>query len=405
MDSSATRLDPQLIGQLNDHSRCVTLADLPKELLDKILGYVESFDYIPFLLSCKTVYHKCHLTLFRLKPVRLQYTGSSYNFRYNRNLQTTWNLLQHMSNNPEIYAQVKVFQLKNSVSVKESVKPPVKSRNGHSRGKRFSLKVDYSKIPSSLISVLPNFVNLRYIKVDIENFTFLRDLLEALPITLKGLNININVANPRFNAKETQMPDIKCRGLKTLAFHSTSKEPMIYGKLKSRHVMKVPSRYLMEESTFSDLIREKFEHDDRSIKKQPNLKYCGEMMALLIQQNVSTFYSIDIRGIDATVIFLNRFVDCQMKNLRVIKLCNLSIPRLRWWLPTLEQSNLNKRQFMPSNSELSLPPIVVVFSKLFTSPPQNRDVQCRARFFGDPEDRWFSMGGEATEFWEEIHYQ
>ncbi|KAG7834609.1 hypothetical protein KL919_002529 [Ogataea angusta] len=401
MDSLATQLD----GQLIQYSSRITLADLPKELLDKILGYVESFDYIPFLLSCKTIYHKCHLTLFRLKPVRLQYSGNSHNFRYNRNLQTTWNLLQHMSNNPEIYAEVKVFQLKNSVSIKEFEKSHVESRKFHRRDKSSSLKVDYNEVPLSLISVLPNFVNLRYLKVDIGDFTFLRNLLGALPSTLKGLNININVANPKFNAKEMQMPNIKCRSLKTLALHSTSKEPMIYGKLRSRHVMKVPSRYLMEESTFSDLIREKFEQDDRSIKKQPNLKFCGEMMALLIQQNASTFYSIDIRGIDATLIFLNRFVACPMKSLRVIKLCNLSIPRLKWWLPALEKSNSNKRQFMASNSGLSLPPIVVIFSKLFTNTPQSRDVQCRARFFGDPEDQWFSMGGEATEFWEGIHYQ
>ncbi|KAG7732700.1 hypothetical protein KL948_002130 [Ogataea haglerorum] len=396
---------PQLDGFLNGCSNGITLADLPKELLDKVLGYIESFDYIPFLLSCQTIYHKCHLTLFRLKPVRLQYTGGSHRFRYNRNLQTTWNLLQHMSNNSEIYAEVKVFQLKNNVSIKEFERSQERSRNYHRRDKHSNRKADYSEIPSSLISVLPKFVNLRYLKVDIGSFTFLRDLLEALPNTLKGLHININVANPKFNAKETKLPEIKCRGLKTLALHSTIKEPMIYGKLKSRLVMKVPSRYLMEESTFSNLIREKFEQDHRSIKKQPNLKFCGEIMALLIHQNASTIYSIDVRGIDATLIFLNRFAACPMKNLRIIKLCNLSIPRLRWWLPGLEKSNLNKRQFVPNNSELSLPPIVVIFSKLFTSTPQSRDVQCRARFFGDPEDQWFSMGGEATGFWEGIYYQ
>ncbi|KAH3668092.1 hypothetical protein OGAPHI_001846 [Ogataea philodendri] len=381
-----------------------SLAGLPKELLDKILAYTEARDYISVLLSCKTIYQKCHLTVFGLKPLRLQYVGRKGDFRYNWNLQTTWNLLVHMAENPEIYAQIKIFQLKNDISIREFQKTHKDLKHHSRRDKVRDPVVNYHEIPKNLILVLPKFVNLRYLKVDVGDFIFLRNLLEALPAKLKGLQININVSHPDFSPKKAQTPKLRCKGLKSLTICSSGKAPMIYGKLKSRHVMKVPSRYLIEETTFSNLIKQKFENDDKSIKKQPYLKFFGEMMAQLVETNSATLYSIDIRGMDAMLVFLSGNMDKPMPNLRVIKLCNLSIPRLNWWLPSLEHLNSNKRLFLSGNTSLVLPPIVVIFSRLFNPMGSSNNSYCRARFFGDPEHQWFSMGGEAKRFWEEIYY-
>ncbi|ODV88038.1 hypothetical protein CANARDRAFT_26198 [[Candida] arabinofermentans NRRL YB-2248] len=397
---------------VNDLTK-LTILHFPKELLDKVFCLLDTQSSLSFLLTCKLFNQTCQSTLLRIKPLNIYYGGKSFMPDNKNLLQITYSALRHLETHRQTYKEVKVIKLSR---ISGSSYYTRKKQAGQSYGSLTTPtstpfpRVDNLMIEKFIISSLPKFERLRFLVMDVKEIDMLLLVLQNLPKNLKG--ISLLVKSIKSNTSESlRTIDINITSLQYFGLISIAKHSFVSSPIKTRDVINTQlTGFDLEDRIFRDF-REKVDNSNLSTN---NLSVLGRIGAEILINSSSKLQTINITGVDSYEVFCNKAALRKYPNLKVIKLCNVSIPKLNWWLPELESLNTELKPATKRAPLERLPTMALVFSNLFVGPPAAREregqeqvsrIECRARFFGDHQNLWFGIRGSAMEFWQKFYYE
>ncbi|QPG77163.1 hypothetical protein FOA43_004569 [Brettanomyces nanus] len=383
--------------------------DLPKEILDKVFGFIDSKDYLNFLLTCTTVYVKCQSSLFQKKALIMYYSGDKNMVRGFKNLEITLKLIEILNRTPELLSDVRVLQLKDKRQVVTRRQPTYSAHKLYRTTKTLN---------DTIISRISRFDHLRLLKVDVSDSNFLYSILRSLPANLKALIIILNDLNGSTGLMTGHEPSMSIAKttLKLLKVSYVGKKPLNYRQIKMKNLWHAMDSRQLTENNLNEALRETQSteiHRSRFSfsRREHNITQLGVSLAQLINTHRDSLFTIDIRGFDANIIFQHPTTKTKLTNLRVLRLSGQSIPKLSWWLPELEKLNRDSRPLLNrlTISREALPPVAVILSNLFQSSQSlhgesDPNYLCRVHFFGHSLQRWVSLDGKAKEFWRNYKY-
>lgn len=395
------------------------LDELPREVLDNIVSAVHPGSRLDFLLANKAIFCKCYQCLFRYGSVQF-FCDARRAFgldRYHR-LRASQSFLDSLDKYPEMNDEVRQMHITNMHSsfTDKHKKKKNKKKKKYDDTLNFHY-ISFDELQGRLFEKFDRFTGIRMITCDIDRYTILKSLSELFPPNLKALVININhisvlngiptdqpVATEKFQPGRLKYLKIAYTGTKALEYRPFSLFSIWHARMVNRNaIFDEVGLYRMMLLANSD---RKFSSTFK--REEIRLQNLGTILGGFIARSAGTLYTIDVSGFDAYLIFRNASLHVTMDNLRVIKLCGRSIPKLSWWLPGFEAPNKKVRPTIKRGDDggESLPPAVVIFSDLFqrrsSTKPKSKRYVCRVHFFGDPSKNWTTMSGKAKDFW--IHY-
>jgi len=388
------------------------LDDLPAEILDVVFIHLNSKDYLNFLLTNRKIYNKCQQNIFKYVSVKLYYpSGITSGFKCYKQLRATEQLLKLLEKNPSLAEAARSLEIRNDKAL--FTKP--------SHGPYFHFR-QYDKLGNAIISKLAAFCGVRMLYCDISSGRFLDLLAKGFHDNLKALIININSTGILDSLTYQDTEEIQHR-LRFFKIIYTGSKPLNFRPIKIRYLRRAIGHlrdengggWISEREINEIILKNIKEEKVIRLKKllcreETKIKLLGEKLAQIITASSKTLFTIEIIGMDASIIFQHPCTKVHMRNLRVIRLCERSIQKLDWWLGGLESLNSNRRPTLKPDSDTSecLPPVVVIFSDIFqhypSLDPSDMRYICLLKCFSESQGHWISLDGAAKDFWRRYFY-
>lgn len=388
------------------------LDDLPTEILDLVFLYINSKDYVNFLLVNSRIYSKCQKNIFKFLSVRLYYpTGLTSGFKCYKQLRATEQLLEQLHKKQFLAESIRSIEIRNDNKL--FTKP--------NEGPYFYFK-RYDRLSMAIIDELPLLCGVRMLYCEISKGQLLDLLVQGFHNNLKTLIINITSCTILDSLENNVIVKTRHK-LKFLKIIYTGSKPLNFRPIKIRYIRRAIGQLRDEngegwfsENSINETLIENIKQERKgTLKKllcreEAKIKCLGQKLAQIVASSSKTLFTIEVVGMDASIIFQHPDTNIYMENLRIIRLCERSIQKLNLWLRDLELLNFNRRPTLKPDSgkEECLPPVVTIFSNIFqhypSLDPSDKRYICLLKCFSRSQGHWISLDGAAKDFWRRYYY-
>lgn len=285
----------------------MSLLSLPQEILDNIMEWLNNKDSVNFLCTCSTIHERCQATLIRQKGLGLVWNDSSSCSR------ETEQCLKSLEEN-ESYERI--FGL--NIVVKNNI--------------------PYIRANEEMVSKeLLKMSRLEKLSITLGSVPLLERLLTALPSRLQSLRICLKQLELESNEGQVRIPK-PIKGLKNLEICYNDCLPLRLFPSADHKAGKVSAGigYMLD----PDKIRQFRNAEVRWRQNDRAIAALGVILAQVIFVHHNSLKRIQVKGMDAYIIFRNNEAVISMPHLRVLEMYAESSSKLLWWFDRFESRNI-----------------------------------------------------------------
>lgn len=301
----------------------MSLLSLPKELRDEVIEQLDDTDCVNLLCTCSYIRDMYQETLLRQRGLKLVWDTRMACTR------ETARLLNALEDT-DSYGEVRKLR----VMVEYKV-----------RGIRH---FPYAPLTQEMVSEeLARMSSVKELKITVGSMMVLRKLLEALPRRLESLTIQLeslpfdtSIATICLEQRylcplRSQLHmTLSGKGLKSLRVYYSDQVPLQLLP-EDDHSRKSVYGYMIDPREIDRCINQNWGHIEYM-----RIGTLGCILALIVNVHYKSLKRIEVRGMDAYIIFRNSEATIYMPHLRIIEVDSESTMRLLWWFGRLESNNV-----------------------------------------------------------------
>lgn len=339
------------------------------------MDHLDAADSKNFLLALPDVRSKCLDVLFERNPLILLYDGSDLANPFKKTLANQYKssvaycyYLQSRPWNPCRYFRLAHFKNRTTGDITVRYFKHIKRRTV--RGKLDS-EHKHSEPSLLMFQTLGLCLNLRYFKFDVSEMRYFIILLASLPASVKA--VEISITDPKFyhgkrndkihttelNFSATQLKYLSVKA--NAGFH----DKLTTSSRLVRRIVNANSGRPTETQVQTVLARA-----DKKPKNFPKLMAFNRLLARWLSLNSETIQTIEVRELDARMIFKYRRVFRNLKLLRMIKVDSRSLLKISTWRDQFLTICTAQLRLIPNTP--STYPILVVFQANTTDPAEQK---------------------------------
>lgn len=293
----------------------MSLLSLPKEILDRVVEHLDDRDSVNFISTCPYIRDRCRDTLLERREFQLAWYNSS------ACSEETAPILEFFKRD-NLYEHVRKL---NITAENEICDVPL---DGEMASK-----------------VLQKMVGLKELVITIDRIGVLLKLLQVLPSRLESLTIYLGMYL-NFRSMNVRSMDIRsldlnkylalitcARGLRSLEIWNKDLHDFALSPAPEWSSVMSYYKYMIDPMEIADLRKQ--EVGGRGVDT------LGKILAQVIYLHRNSLERIQVKAMDAYIIFRNHEATVRMPQLRLIEVYGYSLHKLLWWFNELESNNVS----------------------------------------------------------------